>query len=826
MRVVGAQSNPVQSASPRSASGAQIPNLPNDRVGSAAAAGTEVNLARVLKAAVDEGPAPQGPGGDAHWTNANKDGVGTSAGRDSKVWFTLGEGRLTEVYYPTLDQANTTELKFIVSDGESFSVFDDKAGTTRVEAADDQALAFRYVTEDAEHGFKLSKTYITDPDRNTVVMKVELQSTRGKPLDLYVVHDPAIRNSGMHDRGCVKSGAMVAKENGVASALASSNGYQEINIGFKDRSDGVRELLSQHGLSHHYSSAADGNVVQVGKIASGTVDGQVTLALGFGSDSKSAVEQAAGSLQEGFSHVFEKYVGGWHEYVGSLRHFDTPYQKEFERAAMTLKAHEDKTYPGAMIASITVPWGHERVANDSGEGGYHLVWSRDLYQVATAFKAMGDEAAANRALDYIFNVQQRPDGSVPQNSWLDGRPYWTGLQMDQVAFPLVLAHELGRVDAETYNKHVKPAAEFIQRHGPSSPQERWEEQSGLSPSTVAAEVAGLVCAADIAEKNGDAESAQRWRATADNWVANLEKWLVTTNGPHGDGQYYLRINDNLDPNDGHKKDMKNGGGSHDERLIVDAGFLDLVRLGIKSADDPLIKKSLQVVDQVIRVETPNGPGFYRYNHDGYGEHEDGRGFVFDGIGRLWPLLNGERAEYHLAAGEVDEARKQLDTMVAFSNAGGMFPEQVWDKPTNSPGMNFGRAVDVLNQNLDTVDMAAGIGQKDGLFGKLDLEAVSRRSDLSRELRDAASFFLADQARFDELDTASKKADKDGLVGKWDLEAARWVHRDDLPNLVTGEGTGSATPLAWTTAQFIRLVANLSEGRNTDTPEVVAQRYLH
>src|SRR5437764_8429086 len=251
-------------------------------------------------------------------------------------------------------------------------------------------------------------------------------------------------------------------------------------------------------------------------------------------------------------------------------------------AAMVLKAHEDKTYRGAMIASLSIPWGGGSSANEPNVGGYHLVWPRDLYQVATAFLAAGDKASAERALDYLFRVQQKPDGSFPQNSWLDGRPFWSSLQMDEVSYPLVLAYQLGRTDSETYVKHVRPAADFIVPRGPSTPQERWEEKSGYSPSTIAAEIAGLTCAAEIARRNDDQTSAAIYLATADDFARNVERWTATTTGVYGDKNYYLRLSFNDDPDDGQPFDIGNGGGVYDEREIVDAGFLELVRLGVKS----------------------------------------------------------------------------------------------------------------------------------------------------------------------------------------------------------------------------------------------------
>ena len=318
-----------------------------------------------------------------------------------------------------------------------------------------------------------------------------------------------------------------------------------------------------------------------------------------------------------------------------------------------------------------------------------------------------------------------------------------------------MAWQLGRFDKPTWANHVKKAADFIVENGPMTPQERWEEEGGYSPSTITAEIAGLVCAAEIAKRNGYTASAEIYLRTADDWQATIEKWTATTTGKYGDGNYYLRITQNGKPDAGEKIEINNGAGIFAEREIVDAGFLELVRLGIKPADDPLIAKSVKVIDQIIKVDTPNGPGFYRYNHDGYGEMDDGRRWNWDGKytgkGRLWALLSGERGQYELANAQCNKgktfavigeggnspiaidsfwktrAEQRLDSMLAFANEAFMIPEQVWDK------------VD-LPKNID---------------------------------------------------------------------------KQFIPDLKFGEGTGSATPLAWSSAQIIRLAVNDKAGRNLD-----------
>ncbi|MBA3765915.1 MAG: glucan 1,4-alpha-glucosidase [Acidobacteria bacterium] len=672
--------------------------------------------------------APGAPGNDAHWASAAKDGVGTSNTLESKVWFTLGDGALMEVYYPTVDVANVQALQLVVVSNDDKRVEVESEDTThRIEILEARALSFRQINTARSGAYTITKTYTVDPERNTLLINVEFKRLKRGSYSLYIYYDPSLNNSGMHDSAWTQADALVASDSDKASALVASVGFLETTNGYLGTSDGLVQLRKEGRIGDVYTRAENGNVVQLARVKA---DAPFTLALGFGKDTTDALSSARASLAKGFDRAREEYESGWHEYVAKLRRISTKYERQFVMSAMVLKAHEDKTHRGAMIASLSVPWGGGENANEGGVGGYHLVWARDLYEVATAFEAMGDRDTAMRALDYLFTVQQKPDGSFPQNSWLDGRQFYGSIQMDQVAYPLILALQLVRTDEEVWRKHVKPAADFLIRHGPKTEQERWEEEKGYSPSSIAAEIAGLVCAAEIARKNGDEASAHVYLAAADDWARKLDARAATVTGRHGDGNYYLRITENDDPNDGAPLEINSNGGTHDEREIVDAGFLELVRLGIKSADDPLIIKSLAVVDQIIKVETPNGTAWRRYNMDAYGDRSDGGSYdAKSGRGRLWTLLTGERGEYELARGEREQARRRLDAMLGFANDGMMIPEQVWDrKESPRPGLRF------------------------------------------------------------------------------------------------GEGTASATPLAWSMAQFIRLARNIEEGRNLETPQPVAARY--
>lgn len=624
------------------------------------------------------------------WTNANKQGVGTATTLESKVWFTLGSGVLTEVYYPTVDQANLRQLELLVTDGHGFFERESADTAQAVTVPDAHVLAFSQANTSRSGRYRITRTTLSDPARPVVRLLVHFEplGERPAPLRLFVALDPSLANSGLGDTGFVADGALVSQQGALAMALACSRGFARSWSGVAGESDGLADLKAGRPLAGG-AARVTGDVVQLGEIRlSGGGAQEFELALGFGAEARAAAAAARASLRQPFERVHDAYAAGWRRYLSSLRTARPPNAEQFAMAAMLLKAHEDKTHRGAMIASLSIPWGNDVDASQGDVGGYHLVWSRDLYHVATAQLAIGDHASAGRALDYLFGTQQRPDGSFPQNSWLDGRPFWPSVQLDEVAYPLILAHELGRFDAETYRRHVRPAAEYLLAHGPATPQERWEEEAGYSPSTLAAEIAGLVAASDLAARNGQRADAERYRATADLWADGVDAWTVTRTGPLSPRPYFLRIAQDGRPDSGKLLEINNGGGLRDERSVVDAGFLELVRLGIRPPDDPVVVASLAVVDERLRVETPRGPSFYRYNGDGYGEKPDGRGWDGTGVGRLWPLLTGERGEYELLAGR--DARPYLDALRAFANDGRMLPEQVWDRRESPrPWLRFG-----------------------------------------------------------------------------------------------------------------------------------------
>jgi glucoamylase len=497
---------------------------------------------------------------------------------------------------------------------------------------------------------------------------------------------------------------------------------------------------------------------------------------------------------------------GWEDYLASLSNMPAMIAntgdngKQLYASAFTLKTMEDKVNAGALIASLSVPWG-DTVNADGFATGYRAVWPRDFYQAAMALLALGDQKTPLAAFTYLPKVQVKSttQGNSEATGWflqkthVDGELEWVGVQLDQTAMPIMLGWKLWKAgilsDSEIsnwYRTMLKPAADFLANGGhvkinvntssgdqsndrdikpPQTHQERWEEQLGYSPSTTAAEITGLVAAADIAQNAAnDPGAAAFYLSKADEYQGNVDNYMFTTTGKatncSNPGQYLLRVTPDADPNDGDIIRDDNGPLNNDEREVLDGGFLELVRYGVRKGDDIHIAESVCALDNFnisegLKVKynfTFDGnqyPGFRRYGNDGYGEQtNDGSNFrdlnpqKLLRRGRVWPIFTGERGHYELElaksqnGGNISdqEVAKLRDTYVRameyFANESFMLPEQVWD----------------------------GVG-------------------------------------------------------------VNTTH-----NYTTGEGTDSATPLAWSHAEYIKLVKSLTDKNIWDSYPIVKDRY--
>jgi glucan 1,4-alpha-glucosidase len=666
--------------------------------------------------------ASDGPGALSHFDLARKDCLGTARNTVSKVWYTVANGVLSDVYFPTIDNTNVETLQYVVTDGSTFTDLQTRDMTYTVQALDGSGMECR-VTASARNGrYRIVTDYLADPARNGVAMRVRFDATRrGAPLALYVRFDPTVNGNGGGGSGnggadsatidtTTGHSVLVASDPVTATNAANRDYAQPVSValdgpfvqatsGFAGAgSDGLTQLDASHRLTGTTTEALGGNVVQTARVDAR--DGRpFTLVLGFGASQSEAVGAAEGTLRTDFDRIERSYRRGWDDYDRSLNRpprnlrgisgrEEQRLADEYYLSANVVKASEDKTFPGAIAASLTSPWGQAVSAGDPANtyfGSYREIFARDLYEAWTGLVAAGDLATARNAVLFLFDRQQLPDGSMPRNSLPNGKtaPDSFGTQLDEAAYPILMADELHLTDATLYSQHVKPAANFVASHGPSFGVERWEEQSGYSPSTIAAEIAGLVAAAHIADANGDSASAAVWRGVADDWQRSVKGWTVTTNGPLASHSYFIRLSKTGDPNAAISYNVGNGGPTLDQRAVIDAGFLELARLGELPANDPDILQSLPVVDTTIRSDTSSGPGWHRYNGDGYGDRAgDGRPWApsGQGTGHLWPVLSAERAEQSLQTGDAPGAASLLDSMAKFASGVGLVPEQDWELP--------------------------------------------------------------------------------------------------------------------------------------------------
>ena len=439
---------------------------------------------------------------------------------------------------------------------------------------------------------------------------------------------------------------------------------------------------------------SDTGIVLVGQIDPGD-EGEFTLGLAFGHSCHAAITTLLQSLAEPFDEQADRFKQQWKRAVTDRRGLERHAYDggNLYRASYSLiLGHEDKTFPGATVASLSVPWG-EAVTADEDEGGYHLIWTRDMVQTGTALLAAGQKKTPLRMLTYLA-AAQRADGSFIQCCWTDGTPYFNAVQLDEVAFPILLARRLHASEAcDGFDPAymVASAARYLLLHGPITQQERWEEAGGYSPSTLAAIIAASVCAAAFAAERGDFDAFDLLTDYADWLRAHVVDWTVTQFGSIVEKipRHFVRLNPvkTGEPAEAGAVDhailrlSSQPPGARSEyvaRDIVDAGFLELVRHGIFAANDPLIVDSLRVVDHVLKRTTPLGDAWRRYTHDGYGQAAGGAPYTGHGVGRAWPLLTGERAHYELAAG--GKVRPFVAAMERFAGVTGMLPEQVWDEP--------------------------------------------------------------------------------------------------------------------------------------------------
>ncbi len=649
------------------------------------------------------------PGIEPRWTRSAKDGVGTAYSASSRVWYSLSSGILNEIYYPTIDRPQIRDLQFLISDGKTFVHEEKRHLRSEIESLSHHALGFRVTNSDPEGRYRIVKEVIGDPHQDAALIHTRMEGDENflSQLKLYVLLAPHLEAGGWNNNGYVRKVAgqkiLAAHKGRTWLALGATLPLLKSSCGYVGRSDGWTDLMDNLQMDWEFPFAADGNIALTGELDL-SKGYEFTVGLAFGDTFHSATTTLLQSLDVPFDRQRQRFIEQWDRASRRIVPLESAAGdggKLYHTSRSLLLAHEDKQYQGAIIASLSIPWGE--VKGDEDIGGYHLVWTRDMCNSAMGLLAAGNIDTPRRALVYLAGTQQE-EGGFYQNFWINGEAYWRGIQLDEVAFPIILAwrlHDAGALRNFDPYPMVLRAARYLIQEGPATPQERWEEASGYSPSTLASNIAALTCAASFARERGDDATAQFIQDYADFLECHIEAWTVTTEGTlvPGINRHFIRINPleignpqpDEDPNQGILRIPNRPPFAQAEfpaREVVDAGFLELVRYGIRKAGAPLIEDSLQVVDAMLKVETPFGPCWRRYNHDGYGQRVDGSAYQGTGVGRAWPLLTGERGHYELAAGR--DPKVYITALEAFAGSTGLLAEQLWDQP-DSPNvrMKFG-----------------------------------------------------------------------------------------------------------------------------------------
>ncbi|HEY5463077.1 MAG TPA: glycoside hydrolase family 15 protein [Hanamia sp.] len=684
---------------------------------------------------------PGAPGVSPRWTSSSKSGLGKSFDDSSHVIFTVSHGILDEIYYPREDIASTRDMEFLVTDGENFFSEEKRDTDHSIQWVEDGIPAFKIVNTCKEKRYTIEKEIITDPWRETVLQRVRFKATKKgdkSKYKIFLLLAPHLNDQGGNNDGWIADykgiPMLFANREGITLAVACFYAdFIKRSVGYVGTSDGYTDIQQHKKMEWQYSEAHNGNIALTAEIDISKTQ-EFIIAISFGVKEEDAAHHAWASLLDGYDTAREEYINGWKKFqkkLHSVKSDKNTIGKNYRTSAAVLNINLSKKFPGGVVASLSIPWGEAK--GDSDKAGYHLVWPRDLVETSGGFVALDSKDEAIQILNYLMATQEA-DGKWSQNMWLGGQPNWTGLQMDEIALPIVLVDKCfhdKKASPERLKRYwpgLKKALSFLIIHGPDTQQDRWEEERGLTAFTLAAEITALLSAAHLAEIDNDMDMAKYCRETADYWNEQIEKWNYVTDTPLskevGVDGYYMRTNNTHEPAEDVKnnfiyiknRNRENGKMHLWELICVDA--LALVRFGLRAADDPKILNTIKVIDAKLKVDTPNGPCWHRYTNDGYGEDKNGKPFSGDyqGIGRAWPLLAGERGHYEVAAGNIEGAKKILKSIDKFAN-NGLLSEQIWDTDDIPEkelffGQHSGSAMPLVWAHAEYIKLCSSIKEKE------------------------------------------------------------------------------------------------------------------
>ncbi|MBK23194.1 MAG: hypothetical protein CME70_04235 [Halobacteriovorax sp.] len=677
------------------------------------------------------------PGITPNWATARNVQVGTSfeaEGAKSPLWFTNADGALTEVFFPTIDTGQIKDAQFLVSDG-NFFVEEKKETDHKVEVLSSSIV--KLINKDKKGRFEISHTFFTLENSPILVDEIEVKSFKDG-IRYYHLTNPHINNTGYKDSAFTREGAFLVKQGSTGLKIQSTVGFKQMSVGFVGKSDGWQDISKNKKMTYNFTSARDGNIATTGEINIPAKKGTYKFYIVYTFSEN--IEQSSDKLKNAYEVEKKKYETSWEKYISSLKTPKGLSDRElllYKRSIYTLKVHEDKRVRGALIASLSIPWGEQQTEQPGNKiGGYHLIWPRDHYHVAIAMLHSGDHVTAMNALRFLKKIQYKKhsgawdlgpryilkEGAFPQNTWVSGEEYWGGLQLDQVGYPIHLFYQTflkvspkQRIEMlNEFGDMLKKALSFILKYGPWTQQERWEENFGISPSSFSVATSALYLGSRLFPGT---KLGEKSRNTANQWLYtpgdNIDTWTFTTNGRYGDGQYYLRIaggssfGATWNPNDRSETHIANSSRRVEQSLILDQGFMKLALMGLKPANDWKIQKTKSLVDKHISVVTPKGRGWYRYSFDAYGE---------EGKGRLWPLLSGEHGRMAIEQffdktlswqETLKKTRPIVDSYLGFANDGLMIPEQVFE----SNGVGTGAATPLAWSHAEYVKLLWSLDKK-------------------------------------------------------------------------------------------------------------------
>jgi glucoamylase len=589
------------------------------------------------------------PGAKPRWTSGAKTLVGTAASSRSRIWYTIGNGILNEIYFPDVDQANTRSVRFLVADASGFFSDEEWDATHNVQWLETGIPSCKIETRCKLGKYTIEKEIVTDPVRDTLMMRVHFRPSVPE-LRLYLFVDVH-----MGDRGADNSAwagtykgekLLIASRDRTCLAAMSNPPLLQSSCGYIGKSDGFT-LLSHHQPLSESNTAMEGNVAMTGEIDYSASEGQFLISLACGSDPAEAAQQARAGVLQDFDTTRELFAQHWKADQGKyddIADLSGESLDMYRVSTAVLETHQSKRFPGGFVASLSLPWGFAR--SDDDVGGYHVLWPRDMVETAMGKLASGDARSARSTLFYL-NCTEDEHCGWSQDMWLDGTPHWGAIQMDGMALPIFSQTSCGA---------TRRSMAMMQLPWSATPAS-FSSNMGRSRSRIA----GRRCRA-IHPTPWQPRSQHSWRlqtlkssqvrwpkqSSCDRlrmaWNDSIDEFTyvegTTLAKKYEIDGYYVRMMppERVQTENGDGFNLKMPNLPSDSKIhhavdIVSPDAIALVRFGLRTASDPRITSTVKLLDATLKRATKTGAVWIRSTNDGYGEKVDGSPFDKNGVGR-------------------------------------------------------------------------------------------------------------------------------------------------------------------------------------------------